>query len=140
MTQLVPVEHIERLIHLVRGEKVLLDTDLAMLYAVATGNLNKAGKRNQQRFPPDFMSEQGVAMLSSVLRSERAVQVNVAIMLSPLLDRAYELCKGSEVRTVCEMEQVSLRGRTPPFPAQSLVAAGFPGGGAVPQGRGPAGV
>jgi hypothetical protein len=111
MTQLVPVEHVERLIHLARGEKVLLDTDLAVLYGVTTGNLNKAVQRNQQRFPPDFMfqlsddettalifqsgrskqrggrrhnpyafTEQGVAMLSSVLRSERAVQVNVAIM------------------------------------------------------------
>jgi hypothetical protein len=110
-TQLVPVERVERLIHLVRGEKVLLDADLAVLYGVTTGNLNKAAKRNQQRFPPDFMfqisdeevpnlifqsgrskqrggrrhnpyafTEQGVAMLSSVLRSERAVQVNVAIM------------------------------------------------------------
>ena len=111
MTQLVPVERVERRIHLVRGEKVLLDADLAALYGVTTGNLNKAVKRNQQRFPPDFMfqlsdeeaeglifqsgrskprggrrhnpyafTEQGVAMLSSVLRSERAVQVNVAIM------------------------------------------------------------
>ena len=111
MTQLIPVERVERLIHLVRGEKVLLDADLAVLYGVATGNLNKAVKRNQQRFPPDFMfqlsdeeaaglifqfgrskqrggrrhkpyafTEEGVAILSSVLRSERAVQVNVAIM------------------------------------------------------------
>ena len=112
MTQLVPVERVERLIHLVRGEKVLLDADLAMLYGVTTGNLNKAVKRNQQRFPPDFIfqlsdeeaaglifqsgrskqrggrrrslpyafTEEGVAMLSSVLRSERAVQVNVAVM------------------------------------------------------------
>ncbi len=111
MTQLVPVERVERLIYLVRGEKVLLDADLATLYGVTTGNLNKAIKRNQPRFPPDFMfqlseeetaalifqsgrakrrggrrhnpyafTEQGVAMLSSVLRSERAVQVNVAIM------------------------------------------------------------
>jgi hypothetical protein len=110
-TQAVPVEQVERLIHLARGEKVLLDSDLATLYGVTTGNLNKAVKRNQQRFPPDFMfqlsaeetevlvfqsgrsnqrggrrhnpyafTEQGVAMLSSVLRSERAVQVNVAIM------------------------------------------------------------
>jgi hypothetical protein len=55
MTQLVPVEHIERLIHLARAEKVLLDADLAMLYGVTTGNLNKAVKRNQQRFPSDFM-------------------------------------------------------------------------------------
>ena len=112
ITQLVPVERVERLIHLVRGEKVLLDADLAVLYGVTTGNLNKAVKRNQQRFPPDFIfqlsdeeaaglifqsgrskqhggrrrslpyafTEEGVAMLSSVLRSERAVQVNVAVM------------------------------------------------------------
>jgi len=110
-TQRVPVEQVEKLIHLARGEKVLLDSDLAMLYGVTTGNLNKAVKRNWQRFPSDFMfqlsdeevtglifqsgtskqrggrrhnpyafTEQGVAMLSSVLRSERAVQVNVAIM------------------------------------------------------------
>ena len=90
---------------------MLLDADLAKLYGVTTGNLNKAVSRNQLRFPPDFMfqlteeetatlifqsgrskqrggrrhnpyafTEQGVAMLSSVLRSERAVQVNVAIM------------------------------------------------------------
>jgi DNA-binding PadR family transcriptional regulator len=111
LTQLVSTEQIERLIHLARGEKVLLDADLARLYGVTTGNLNKAVKRNPQRFPADFMfqlsdeeaaglifqsgrsnrrggrrhnpyafTEQGVAMLSSVLRSERAVQVNVAIM------------------------------------------------------------
>ena len=54
-TQLTPVEQVERLIHLVRGEKVLLDADLAVLYGVTTGNLNKAVKRNQQRFPPDFI-------------------------------------------------------------------------------------
>jgi len=55
VTQLVPVEHVEKLIHLARGEKVLLDSDLAILYGVTTGNLNKAVKRNHQRFPPDFM-------------------------------------------------------------------------------------
>jgi hypothetical protein len=112
VTQLVPVEQVERLIHLARGEKVLLDADLARLYGVETKTLNRAVKRNQSRFPQDFMfqltteeavalrcqigtskagrggrrylpyafTEQGVAMLSSVLRSERAVQVNVAIM------------------------------------------------------------
>lgn len=112
-TQLIPIERIEKLIHLVRGEKVLLDADLAKLYGVTTGALNRAVKRNANRFPADFMfeltpdeaqilkcqigisssghggrrrslpnvfTEQGVAMLSSVLRSERAVQVNVAIM------------------------------------------------------------
>ena len=111
LTQLIPTERVEKLIHLARGERVLLDADLASLYRVTTGNLNKAVKRNQSRFPSDFMfqlsdeeaatlifqtgrskqrggrrhhpyafTEQGVAMLSSVLRSERAVQVNVAIM------------------------------------------------------------
>ncbi|MFH1706317.1 MAG: ORF6N domain-containing protein [Planctomycetota bacterium] len=93
-----------------RGEKVLLDKNLAVLYGVTTGNLNKAVSRNLTRFPKDFMfqltpeefrdlifqfgtsrwggtrqlprafTEQGVAMLSSVLRSERAVQVNIEIM------------------------------------------------------------
>jgi hypothetical protein len=105
--------NVQNLILLARGDKVLLDADLAMLYGVTTGALNRAVRRNQSRFPPDFMfqlttdeagilkcqigisssghggrrrslpyafTEQGVAMLSSVLRSERAVQVNVAIM------------------------------------------------------------
>jgi len=55
VTQLVPVERIENLIHLARGEKVLLDADLAMLYGVETKALNRAVKRNQGRFPADFM-------------------------------------------------------------------------------------
>jgi hypothetical protein len=114
VTQLIPIERVEKLIHLARGEKVLLDADLAKLYGVETRTLNQAVRRNLSRFPPDFMfqlareeadvlfrsrsqsvilnkrgknikylpfafTEQGVAMLSSVLRSERAVQVNVAI-------------------------------------------------------------
>lgn len=114
-TQLVPVEQVEKLIHLARGEKVLLDSDLAQLYGVETKTLNRAVKRNLSRFPHDFMfqltaeeaanlryqigtssseyggrrylpyafTEQGVAMLSSVLRSERAVQVNVATTCPP---------------------------------------------------------
>lgn len=56
-TQLVPIERIEKLIHLARGEKVLLDTDLAQLYGVSTGALNRAVKRNLKRFPTDFMFE-----------------------------------------------------------------------------------
>lgn len=109
--EIIPVERIARTILIVRGQKVLLDVDLAALYGVTTGNLNKAVKRNKDRFPSDFMfrlsaveakrlifqfgisngrggrralpyafTEQGVAMLSSVLRSERAVKVNIAIM------------------------------------------------------------
>jgi hypothetical protein len=106
----IPPERIERRILLLRGQKVMLDQDLAELYGVTTGNLNKAVRRNAGRFPDDFMfqltpaefanlrfqsgraswggrrtppyafTEQGVAMLSSVLRSQRAIQVNVAIM------------------------------------------------------------
>lgn len=109
-TSVAPAERIERSILLIRGEKVILDKDLAALYCVTTGNLNKAVSRNLNRFPSDFMfrltqqelsnlifqfgtsswggvrrpprafTEQGVAMLSSVLRSERAAQVNIEIM------------------------------------------------------------
>jgi len=104
-------EVIEKKIFLIRGKKVMLDKDLAALYSVTTGNLNKAVKRNKDRFPEDFMSqltrqelralifqigiskrrggtrklpyvftEQGVAMLSSVLNSKRAIHVNIQIM------------------------------------------------------------
>jgi uncharacterized membrane protein YccC len=108
---LVSIEQIESVILFLRGEKVMLDADIAALYAVETKNLVKAVKRNLDRFPADFMfqltpeevkrlrfqfgtsnnrggrrylpyafTEQGVAMLSSVLRSEQAVKVNVEIM------------------------------------------------------------
>jgi len=108
---LVPVERIEQAILLIRGHKVMLDADLAKLYEVSTKVLNQAVKRNQRRFPADFMfrltkhekkelvtncdrfqrlkystalprafTEQGVAMLSSVLNSDRAVDVNIEIM------------------------------------------------------------
>lgn len=111
-TSLVPIERIENAIYLIRGEKVMVDRDLALLYGVETKMLNRAVKRNLRRFPSDFMfqltvdeadvltyqigtsnkgrggrrylpyvfTEQGVAMLSSVLNSERAVLVNVEIM------------------------------------------------------------
>jgi hypothetical protein len=108
---LIPLERIQKAIFLLRGDKVMLDSDLAGLYGVTTGNLNKAVRRNLRRFPSDFMfqltpeeadgllfqsgrskrrggsrhcpyafTEQGVAMLSSVLHSDRAVQVNIAVM------------------------------------------------------------
>jgi hypothetical protein len=110
-SQLVQPEQIEQAILLIRGQRVMLDRDLAALYGVETGNLNKAVQRNRDRFPADFMfqltadeaeallfqfgrakqrggrrtnpyvfTQEGVAMLSSVLRSPRAVQVNIAIM------------------------------------------------------------
>ena len=109
----IPVELIEKKIYLIRGLKVMLDSDLAKLYGVSVKVLNQGVKRNISRFPEDFMfqltkeeydslrsqivtlktgrgkhrkylpyvfTEQGVAMLSSVLHSERAIQVNIAIM------------------------------------------------------------
>ena len=111
MKTLVIVEEVARHIRFVRGCRVMLDCDLAVLYDVSTGALNRAVKRNAIRFPSDFMflltlnetiasrcpigtlkrgqnikylpcafTEQGVAMLSSVLRSPRAALVNIAIM------------------------------------------------------------
>jgi hypothetical protein len=105
----VPIEKITSKIFMIRGEKVMLDRDLAELYSVETRALNQAVSRNIERFPSDFMfalsrdeiigisqivisskikfsknvrafTEQGVAMLSSVLRSKRAIQVNIQIM------------------------------------------------------------
>ncbi|MBU0690220.1 ORF6N domain-containing protein [bacterium] len=110
MKSLIPVERIENKILLIRGQKVMLDRDLAELYGVETKQLSRQVSRNIDRFPDDFMfnltreelddlrcqfgtsrwggsrylprvfTEQGVAMLSSVLRSQRAVQVNIMIM------------------------------------------------------------
>jgi phage regulator Rha-like protein len=113
MKELIPVEIIEKKIYLIRGHKVMLDSDLAELYGVETKRLNEQVRRNPKRFPDDFMlqlteeeaeslrshfatlksgrgkhrkylpyafTEQGVAMLSSVLNSDRAIEVNVQIM------------------------------------------------------------
>ena len=147
--EIVPVDQIAHRIRQLRGEKVLLDYDLAALYGVAVKVLNQAVKRNRKRFPSDFMfqitdeeaaflrlfsssvrevaqrqeaatnwsqfvtslpkhrgakyrpyafTEEGVAMLSSVLNSERAVKVNIAIMrafvrLRQALDTNRELAK-----------------------------------------------
>lgn len=110
-TAIVPHDEIEQTILLLRGQRIMLDHDLAVLYEVPTKVLIQAIKRNIERFPPDFMfqltnqevsvlrsqivtssrwggrrhlpyafTEQGVAMLSSVLRSRRAIQVNIEIM------------------------------------------------------------
>jgi len=106
----VPEEVIMNKIYLIRDQKIMLDKDLAELYGVLTGNLNKAVKRNIKRFPEDFMfqltkeefdnlkfqfgtsswggnrnlpyafTEQGVAMLSGILNSDRAINVNIQIM------------------------------------------------------------
>jgi len=155
-------EDLAQLVFLVRGEKVLLDADLAMLYGVETGALNRAVKRNLDRFPDDFMfqlskedweslkcqigissspavvtngkemwsqivttcmhggrrgipyafTEQGVAMLSSVLRSPRAVEVNIAIMrtfvqLRRLMDSNRDLARKIEAMEMRYDEQFS---------------------------------
>ena len=107
----IKIEEILSKIYYVRGQKVMLDRDLAELYGVETKVLNQSVKRNADRFPPDFMfaldsneanslrsqfvtlkrgehskylttvfTEPGVAMLSSVLRSERAIKVNIEIV------------------------------------------------------------
>ncbi|MBM4310693.1 MAG: ORF6N domain-containing protein [Deltaproteobacteria bacterium] len=128
---IVPVEIIEDKIYLIRGQKIMLDRDLARLYGVETRTLNQAVSRNIERFPADFMlalsrdeirnisqivicskikhaknvyafTEQGVAMLSGVLNSSRAVQVNIAIMrafvrLRQMLATNAELARKLEV-------------------------------------------
>jgi hypothetical protein len=106
----VPPQPIEHHIHVIRGQKVMLDSDLAQLYKVHTFNLNKAVKRNMERFPANFMfqlteqeaanlrfqngmsswggrrtlpfafTEHGVVMLSAVLRSARAVQMSILVV------------------------------------------------------------
>ena len=110
MKSLVPIEVIEKKILFIHGQKVMLDSDLAELYGVETKILVRAVKRNSERFPADFMvqltkeefenlkyhfgtsrwggrryrpyafTENGIAMLSSVLNSKRAIQVNIQIM------------------------------------------------------------
>jgi ORF6N domain len=159
LTQIVPQpENLAKLVFLVRGEKVLLDTDLADLYGVEARVLNQSVSRNRIRFPDDFMfqltteewtamrsqivttsaaegdnssqivmsprknrgiayrpyafTEQGVAMLSSVLRSQRAVEVNIAIMrtfvqLRRLMDSNRDLARRIEAMETRYDEQFS---------------------------------
>ncbi len=132
---IIPAERIERRILLICGQKVMLDADLAELYGVETKALNRAVRRNYNRFPADFMfqltgeefrnlrfhsgtsswggrrfrphafTEQGVAMLSSVLRSERAVQVNIAIMRAFVKLREMLASHADLARKLEEMEK-----------------------------------
>jgi hypothetical protein len=129
----IPLERIQQAIYLLRGQKVILDRELAELYGVETKRLKEQVRRNLERFPEDFMfvldrdefanwrsqfatsksdqkglrhppmafTEQGVAMLSSVLRSERAIEVNIAIMrtfvkLRQMLESHEELARKLE--------------------------------------------
>jgi hypothetical protein len=127
---------VERRIYLIRGEKVMLDFDLAELYHVETRVLKQSVRRNPDRFPSDFMfvltdkeiatlvsqnviptrsklggarpmafTEQGVAMLSSVLRSPRAVQVNIAIMRTFVRLREMLLSNAELARKLNQLEK-----------------------------------
>lgn len=111
MKEIIPIERIERKIYLIRGQKVMLDRDLAELYAIETRQLKRQVRRNIDRFPEDFMfilngkeidqlvchfgtplrsyfggskpfafTEHGILMLSSVLNSKRAINMNIQIM------------------------------------------------------------
>ena len=158
----VTIEVVRNLIHLIRGQKVMLDSDLAELYGVETKALNRAVKRHVARFPDDFLlyltrkevtnlryqigtsssgyggrryrpyafTEQGVAMLSSVLNSERAVQVNILIVrafvqLRTLLASHRELAaKLAELERKLEGHDVAIRNL---FDAIRVMVADPPG-------------
>lgn len=141
-------ENVAQLVFFLRGEKVMFDADLAMLYGVEVRSLNQSVARNRKRFPADFafqltddelaalrsqlviskkgrggrrylpyaFTEQGVAMLSSVLRSARAVEVNIAIMrtfvqLRRLMDSNRDLARKIEALEEKYDEQYNVRGR-----------------------------
>jgi hypothetical protein len=130
---------VESRIHLVRGNKVMLDSDLAQLYGVATKDLNLAVTRNRERFPNDFMfqldnqefahlrlqiatsnrrggrrylpyafTQEGIAMLSSVLRSPRAVAVNIEIMRAFIRMRGMLVSVDELARKLDALEQKAL--------------------------------
>ena len=134
--EIIPSERIHKVIYLIRGQKVMLDRDLATLYKVPTKALKQAVKRNTERFPDDFMfmlnvqdvvilrsqivtsrswggqryppmafTEQGVAMLSSVLNSPRAIRVNIAIMRAFVQLRRYLASHADLARKLEEMEK-----------------------------------
>jgi len=134
-TTVIPFERIASIIHVIRGQKVMLDRDLAVLYGVETRALNQAVKRNSARFPSDFMleltreeirnisqsvicsatlkhapkvfafTEQGVAMLSGVLHSRQAVEVNVAIMRAFVRLREFLASQAKLGKRLTELEQ-----------------------------------
>lgn len=136
MTDIVPANDIESRIFLIRGQRVMLDADLAVLYRVTTGNLNKAVRRQQRRFPNDFMfqltpeewdsllfqigrpkgrggrqtppyafTQEGVAMLSGILDSEQAVQVNIGIMRVFVKLREQLVSSTNVVRQLAEVKR-----------------------------------
>lgn len=130
------LKEVQNKIYELRGQKVMLDFDLAELYEVETRALKQAVKRNQDRFPEDFLfvltknewrelitncdklpenikyspsppfafTEQGIAMLSSVLKSKKAIQVNIAIMRAFVLMRQYALSHNDLTKKLKEIE------------------------------------
>lgn len=128
------VLQIKNLIYTIRGHRVILDSDLAMLYEVETKALNQAVKRNIKRFPSNFMfqltkdewqslrsqivtfkndirkyapyafTEQGVAMLSSILRSEKAIQINIQIMNTFVAIRQWAIDNKDLAQRLSELE------------------------------------
>jgi ORF6N domain len=135
MPNLVPTEVIATKILIIRGKRVILDSDLAVLYEVVTKRLNEQVVRNRRRFPEDFMfqlteeetdflrsqnatskrggrrylpyvfTQEGVAMLSSVLNSERAIMVNIQIMRAFAQLRRMLLTNRDLKRKIEEMER-----------------------------------
>jgi hypothetical protein len=136
-TDLISNEQIEKAIYVIRGEKVMLDRDLAELYQVQTKALNQAVRRNRERFPADFMfqlttaevaevnrsqivtgsqkhrdprsrpyafTEHGVAMLSSVLRSKRAIVVSIEIVRAFVKLRQLFVSNAELARRLDELE------------------------------------
>jgi hypothetical protein len=131
---------IENMIYEIRGQKVMLDSDLAKLYGVLTQQLNQAVKRNARRFPADFMfqltedewkslisqfvisknirggrrfapyafTEQGIAMLSTVLKSDTAIDVNIDIMRTFVKLRHYVLSQSGTNEQIAELRKLLL--------------------------------
>jgi hypothetical protein len=130
------VEHIQNMIYELRGNKVMLDSDLARLYQVETRVLNQAVKRNSERFPDDFMfrltqvewetlksqfvtsswggirklpyafTEQGVAMLSGVLKSSIAIDMNIKIMRVFIQMRQFALSQSDTSERIAELRKL----------------------------------
>ncbi len=135
MNELVPIQN---MIYTIRGQRVMLDSDLAMLYEVPTHRLNEAVKRHSKRFPQDFMfqltkseydflisqfaiskkgrggrrfmpyvfTEQGVAMLSSVLNSDMAIEINVKVIRAFVQLRQYAMANVSQNQEIAELRKL----------------------------------
>jgi hypothetical protein len=132
-----PIEQIQNMIYVIRGQKVMLDSDLAQLYRVETKVLNQSVKRNLKRFPDDFMfrlspeeyaslksqivtsipgrggkqkqplvfTENGIAMLSGILNSDRAINVNISIIRIFTKLRSFYMLEKDFVRQLSELRE-----------------------------------